>query len=667
MAFNAGTITAELELNGQDFIATLKNADDVLEAFGASAREAAENSGGLFQSFIDFKGAFDLMVDGFNLVKDALGGVVDFFGKAIEASDEFEANVQSLDVALRLRNLGSMKDDLVGLGIELEGATKFSRNTAIEVERLLTVFGVRSQDIPGFTEAVLNLSHAMGIDTVAAARLLGRSLSGSVGRLSQYIPEAKGLSDAALKMGGAFQLVNDKLGGFARAASNTSEAIEERFFNSITAALQSFGDTISPILDTFFVAGREILNALSEGITSNASDIQEFFAGIAQYGVTALQAIVDFLIDMPVHIAKVQSFFANLRLEIVGGFTEAKITALDFLATLQAKFAEFASSYGGKLFGFDSDDAAAANAALEQTQNALSGARAQADLLATGLAASRANGEQLVAAAQASADAIRNGADQSSTWSKFIHSVQGSLADADKTLQGMVDHADQVDHSFDGIRASTGDWLRHLREVNGITLDAREAVADLHSSYGAASKAAKETAKAVHGAADETDRAASSADRVASSFSNAAASARQAADAISETAGGFGQFGGSSVTAGMGGFHQGGSLGLDLSNANATAAALDQLNRAKPYAYKFQETAAANVRNKVAGILRQQMQEEISGFIGAITDDLTRQGIFDPAQRNSMIAQRFDEARRLGTLPRGATFNSSTGTVGGYG
>lgn len=674
MAFNVGSITAELELNGQQFIATLKNADDVLNAFSSSATNAAKESSGLFQSFIDFKGAIDLVADGFNLLKGAVNSVIGLFKQAIEASDAFEASVQSLDVALRLRGIGEMKEELVELGIQLESTTQFSRNTVIDVERLLTVFGVGSKDIPGFTEAVLNLSHAMGIDTVAAARLLGRSLSGSVGRLSQYIPEAKDLSDATLKMGGAFDLVNEKLGGFAKAAANTSEAIEKRFFNAITTTLQTFGDTISPILDVFFVAGRKVLQAFSEGIQANSGALNAFFAGFALKAVQLLQGLVDFIIDIPVHIARVKGSFGEFKVAVLTAFNEAQIRVQQFvlaLAKLQLQIAN--STIGKRLLGFGEAEQQEALVFFAEARIALGQSETEAKKYATSMQLAAADTAVLVTQAQAAADAVRDGADGTSVWASFIDNVRNSLGEANVALTDMVNGVEKVDTSFDGINESAGRLtarLKELRERTG-TLAPKEELNRLHEGLTKAGKAAKETASAVGVVGNATDEAADGADRMAGSFDRAATSIRAAAHEFSETAGGFGEFGGggggsgSGGGLGTGGFHSGGTSGLATANAAQTAATLQGAIANARFGVGFQKKTNAFFIAQLTGVLRGQLQEELQGFVTGITDELSRAGIFDAAQRSAYIQQRFEEARRLGTLPRGATYNTSTGTIGG--
>jgi len=665
VAFNVGTITAEIELNGQQFIATLKNADEVLKSFGASAGSAARQSSAFGEILTGaLRRVGELTLDG---VIRGLKSVVSLFFKAIEASDAFEASVQSLDVALRLRGLGAMTEDLVGLAVELEGTTKFSRGAVVDIERLLAVFGVGRQDIPEFTEAVLNLSHAMGIDTTAAARLLGRSLSGSVGRLSQYIPDAKNLSDATLKMGGAFDLVNDKLGGFAKAAANTSEAIEARFFNSITAALQSLGDTLSPILDVFFVLGRDLATRLSEGFQANASSLQTV---AAQVGI----AIVDVFTLAAEAVTRVlPGFGAVLRLvgQLNAVWVSFKATVLTSIASVSqfgaaAKVALLGvNEIISRLPGFSDEVRVAAQAALVEAKNELAGAMRAAEDLNISLidSAKAANdfGAQMDTAADG-LDSTRSVADQ------ILDGFKADAADAIAALQDLKAGGNGVNAAIEDVSATTSDWLRHLREVNKVTFDGRDAVAAIKQGLLGTSKAARDTADATREIAVGTNEAADSTDELTEGFTRAAAAARSVGEAFSTTGGGFGEFGADNFGS-LNANRQGGSFNLGLNNSSQTQAYLNSVQgRLGGLSNIYGSRDLANLQfKKIAELLQSQIREETQAFTTGIIDELNRQGIFDPAQRNSFIAARFDEARRLGTLPRGATYNASTGSIGSYG
>jgi len=665
VAFNVGSITAELELNGQQFIATLKNADEVLAAFGSSADDAGKKSEGFLASLLKF----ELIKFGFETAIDGIKSLLGFFGEAIEASDAFEASLLSLNVALELRGLGGLSEDLQDLAANMQNTTQFSQTATFEVSKFLALAGVKGKDLERFTKIVLDFSAATGVSTENAAKQFARTLSGGVGRsIAQYLPSVNELTKEQRKAGDAFKLAESQLGGFSEAIANSSAAIESRFRNAIQLTLKTLGDSLAPVQDVFFQLGTNVANVFTQGLKENQQGLLSFFASIGEFIVNALKKGVDFLIDFPVHIARVKLFFTELGGSILQVFADAKIAANEFFVFLAEKQVQIANSFAGKLLGFGDEEISQASAELDKATASLVTAQRASEDLKINIRDAANEGARNVTSAQEAADAIRSGADSSSTWAKTLFGVTGALDQAGASLKGMADGAAQVDQSLANISGGASQLavrLAELRKQSGVDPNQIGLAA---KKFGEVADKARDAADATDDISDSTDEATDSADQLASSFTRAAGAAKSAAQSFSTTAGGFGQFGADNF-ASMNQNRQGGSFGLGLDSSSKTAAYLQSVQgRTSKLSDIYGSRTLANLQiKKITELLRSQIQDETRAFSSGIIDELNRQGIFDTTQRNSYIAARFDEARRLGTLPRGATYNASTGTIGGYG
>jgi hypothetical protein len=183
-----------------------------------------------------------------------------------------------------------------------------------------------------------------------------------------------------------------------------------------------------------------------------------------------------------------------------------------------------------------------------------------------------------------------------------------------------------------------------------------------------AAKAAKDTAGAAGEIKGATDGAVDSTGALTDGFTRAAAAARSVGESSSTTAGGFGQFGADNF-ASLNQNRQGGTFNLGLDSSSKTAAYLQAVQgRFSKLSDIYGSRTQAGIQyQKIAALLQSQIRDETKAFTQGIIDELNRQGIFDTTQRNAYISARFDEARRLGVLPRGAAYNTKTSSVYGIG
>ena len=98
----------------------------------------------------------------------------------------------------------------------MQTLTGVSNEQIEEVQTLLLNMGVLPSKLDEAATAALNLSAAMGVDVVSAAKQIGKTLSGMRGELGESVKGMENLDAAALKAGGAITLINEKFGGAAQ-------------------------------------------------------------------------------------------------------------------------------------------------------------------------------------------------------------------------------------------------------------------------------------------------------------------------------------------------------------------------------------------------------------------------------------------------------------------
>jgi hypothetical protein len=229
------TSKAKLDIDTSKINASLESVSSKIKLVG-TAVIAAFSVGAI-------KGFFDTIIDeavdaenNMNLLSGALS-------RAGLAGTEAAANMSKF--ASEMMNLSTIDDDVINgqLGIALN----FTKN-AETAQKLVS--------------AAANLSAAMKIDLGTAVEILGKSLDGTAGKLSETIPEIRGLSKEALIAGGAIDLVAKKFAGAAENELNTFAGAMSKLRNVTGNFFASLGSAItqSPVMVQLI---KEIGNAFS--------------------------------------------------------------------------------------------------------------------------------------------------------------------------------------------------------------------------------------------------------------------------------------------------------------------------------------------------------------------------------------------------------------------
>jgi hypothetical protein len=599
VAFSLGSIKAFLDLDTSGFTSGVGKGLGLLSKIALPAAAAAAAVAGIAAAF---------------------GALKDGIGEAAAAEQALTKLTSALDAQ------GGNGAALAQQFTEFAGA--FERLTGIDDAKLtdvaakLTNLGVAGKSLPAATQAVANLSAAMGVDMETAAQQLALTLEGTAGRLARIVPEVGKLTEEQLRNGEAFDLVAEKFDGAAAKLGGTfsgnlerarqgfddlKKAVGEGFIQAMTPALESLNQFLTRLGETpaFMDALRTVGSLVGNAI---AAAFQVASHGLAGFMVMWQQGLLLFQQGSAVW----QSW--------QGAAQNAIAAVSDALAGLAAKAAEFVSNLPVIGEGL----AAALNAVSESAATS-----------ATSLRLAAVASEQGAMAAREAATAQERNATAARQFAVAVANAKGPVDAIKLGLKGAADAA--------GLAAGNS-----VKLAQGI---------------GTAVASANKLPSTAQLAAEAFEAAAARAASLRGELEGAADAAQAAASAASGIGGGSGGGGGGGDPFGR---RSGGSRSLNTSNAAGTAAELAAAEKAlanmRPNAF----AGAAGIQSQrkfvesLRATLAAQVAEEQKAFTNTILSELSSRGIFDPAERNRILSQRIGEATRLGVIPR-------MGSVGGTG
>jgi hypothetical protein len=156
-----------------------------------------------------------------NLASTAIIGtanaVKNFVIGSINAAIEQEDAINRLNQALKASGDFSLRasQDFQNFASSMQKVSVFGDEIIIGQIAVAKSFGATNEQAKQLVQAAANLSATFGGSLDSNVEKLGKTFSGSAGRLAQYIPELKAMTEAQLKAGDAFEIVNSKFGGAA--------------------------------------------------------------------------------------------------------------------------------------------------------------------------------------------------------------------------------------------------------------------------------------------------------------------------------------------------------------------------------------------------------------------------------------------------------------------
>jgi len=341
-----------------DVSKTTKAVNDGLDNVSTNAGKAGSSFSGMgsvmsgvLQGVGQALGGFALKLGG-----QAISAVTDFIGGSIEEASAWnsvmaqtEAVIKSTGGAagLTAQEMASMAQSMSATA----GASVFSDDAILGAQNLLATFtNIKGENFGGATQAILDMSQAMGIDLNSAAMQVGKALNDPVKGLSalsrsgvQFTAEQEAMIKAMVEAGnvaGAQEIMmkelNTQFGGSAAAAVNTYAGQQIVLKEKFADIQQTLGEALMPILmqfgtflaDTVIPVIADVVTGISDWITSmNESGTTASIFDTIKNAIAGIPAV---LAQMSAGLATVQTFLQPLTdavMNFVGVFVPAITSA----------------------------------------------------------------------------------------------------------------------------------------------------------------------------------------------------------------------------------------------------------------------------------------------------------------------------------------------------
>ena len=228
-------IEIQIDAGIGEFVKAIGSADRVAVKFADNVTKEFSPMSALFKKIgNDMSGAFKnnfndiakgvtvgtLVADG---LKAAAGAAINFGKDSLRAFEESEAASNRLSFALKASGEFSQAalSDFRAFANQMQNTTKIEDDQVISLLALAKSLGATNEQAKQLVTAGANLSASLGGDVESRVEQLARTLTGNAGKLAQNIKGMSGLSEEALRAGGAISLVNERFGGSAQNELNT--------------------------------------------------------------------------------------------------------------------------------------------------------------------------------------------------------------------------------------------------------------------------------------------------------------------------------------------------------------------------------------------------------------------------------------------------------------
>lgn len=267
------------------------------------------------KSFNPLQSAVDKTSAGFHslggVMATAAGalGVTIGFGAIIDATSKTEDATSQLNTVLASTHgvAGVTSQAAQALASSLSGVTTYGRNAVLGSENMLLTFTkIGSTVMPQATEAVLNMSTALGQDTKSSAMQLGKALNDPLKGITalqrvgvSFTEQQKKQIQTMVKVGdtaGAQKLILAELGtefgGSAKAAGQTFSGQMAIIQNKMTGAMATIGLSLMPMIQSVLPKLMDGMSKLSSFITNHQGDIVKMGTAISNIGKTILTDVM---------------------------------------------------------------------------------------------------------------------------------------------------------------------------------------------------------------------------------------------------------------------------------------------------------------------------------------------------------------------------------------
>lgn len=290
-------MTIRIDGDARNLEGALKKSTGLLGGFGHALGLPGKALGGLF----DGLGRLGLAGLGIQTAFAGISGAVNgLIGDAMEAQ---QVLAQTNAVIASTKGVAGVSTEAVlGYADSLSKVTSFGDEAIQSGENLLLTFtGIGKDVFPAATEAMLNMSQALGQDLQSSATQLGKSLQDPIRGVTALRRVGVALTDAQLEqirvlqesgdLMGAQKVILKELatefGGAAKAAGQTFAGrlaqantaignVKEAIGNALLPALTSLITTVTPLISTFATAFPAALDAFGATIGRITAPVRAF-------------------------------------------------------------------------------------------------------------------------------------------------------------------------------------------------------------------------------------------------------------------------------------------------------------------------------------------------------------------------------------------------------
>lgn len=217
----------------------------------------------------------------------------------VKGAMETEAAMNRLATQMRLTGdySESAIEQFKNLADSLERTTGLNDATSLSLLSLGKSMGFSNEQAMQLLQASNDLAAATGKDLQTAFTELGKTASGSAGRLGQTIPALKGMSEEALKAGDAIDYVAGRFKGSAEANAKTLEGALRVLGAQWGNVSKEIGKAIMENGTLSMITGK-LSNAMSlliNWVDKNKAAISAFVNEAVAYSIASLKTFLDVL------------------------------------------------------------------------------------------------------------------------------------------------------------------------------------------------------------------------------------------------------------------------------------------------------------------------------------------------------------------------------------
>lgn len=249
------------------------------------------------------------------IVLKGIQSLTSSIGGFIEAARVQEDAINRVNNALKLSGDFSKEasQDFQNFASSLQGVSTQGDETTLELLALAKTFGVTNEGAKQLTLAATELATATGQSAETALRNLGKTLTGTTGRLAESVPAVKELTKEQLASGEAVRLVLNRFGGAATGELATFSGAYTQLTNTIGDFKEEIGQTViesEPLINVFKGLER-VFSELISSLDSADIDIGSVLADGIKFAFNAIVSFSKITVEGFTEITKAATFVAR--------------------------------------------------------------------------------------------------------------------------------------------------------------------------------------------------------------------------------------------------------------------------------------------------------------------------------------------------------------------